>query len=235
MSRGALEVNLPNKTTTLSQTNGADDWRERVQGLVNRTTDHFFQNDTAAVEHACEQPSQITCTTDMKSFKGYLHRWLASAAQVAPFVHDQVTATLRSSAQAAVQACVDGEDNGQGVSAATCGFRWTTGGYDGDTGAGQQMNVLAALLTTLMEVDPQAAQGAAAPVTNSTGGTSAGDSDAGSDAADRSVTVLAPLTTKDKAAAGIITGGVCLSTALVVLWMCTNWFEGGLAKPPGFV
>lgn len=173
----------------------------------------------------------------MKSFKGYLHRWLASAAQVAPLVHDQIMTALRASTQAAVQACVDGQDNGHGVSRATCGFRWTTGGYDGDTGAGQQMNVLAALLTTLLHVDPQAgaAQGSTAPVTNSTGGTSIGNSDAGSDAADRSHTVLDPLTTRDHAVAGAVTGVVCLSTALVMLWMSTNWWEGGLAKPPGFV
>lgn len=170
----------------------------------------------------------------MKSFKGYLHRWLASAAQVAPLVHDQIMTALRASTQAAVQACVDGQDNGHGVSKATCGFRWSTGGYDGDTGAGQQMNVLAALLTSLLDVDPQAgaAQGSSVPVTNSTGGTSVGNSAAGSGGGRAA---LGPLTTKDRAGAGAVTGVVCLCTALAMLWMGTNWFEGGLAKPPGFV
>lgn len=203
---------------------------------MNRTTTYFFPNGTAAVENACEQASQLTCTTDMKSFKGYLHRWLASAAQVAPFARTAIMTTLRASTKAAVQSCVgDGNNNTNNNNNATCGFRWTTGGYDGDTGAGQQMNVLAALLTTLMDVDPQGAQGMAAPVTNSTGGTSVGNSNAGSDADDQAVTVLAPVTMRDKAAAGAVTGAVCLSTALVVLFMSTNWLEGGLAKPPGFV
>lgn len=164
----------------------------------------------------------------MKSFKGYLHRWLASAAQVAPFVHDQIMDALRGSTQAAIQSC-----NAQD---ATCGFRWTTGNYDGDTGAGQQMNVLAALLTTLIDVDPSlAAGGGAAPVTNSTGGTSVGDSNAGSDAADRATTVLEPVTTRDRAVAGAVTGMVCLSTAVVMLWMSGNWFEGGLGSSSGGV
>lgn len=214
-----------------SQTNGADDWRDRLQGLVNQTTTYFF-SDGAPVERACELTSQIDCTADMKSFKGYLHRWLASATQVAPFIHDQIMATLRESTQAAIQSCTDGVDNGNGVSTATCGFRWTTGDYDGDTGAGQQMNVLAALMTLLIDVDPQAA--AVAPVTNSTGGTSVGNNNAGTNSKD-SLTSLTPVTAKETAAASIITGVVCLSLTSTLLWMNTNWFEGGLSTPPGVV
>lgn len=45
-----------------------------------------------------------------------------------------------NSTAAAILSCMD-VDNGNGVSHATCGFRWTAGGDDGNMGAGQQMNV----------------------------------------------------------------------------------------------
>lgn len=202
---------------------------------MNQTIFHFFPDDAAAVELACEQPTTITCTTDMKSFKGYLHRWLASAAQVAPIVRAPLQAALQRSTAAAVTACVDGEDNGHGVTTATCGFRWTTGGYDGDTGAGQQMNVLGALLTRLVDIDPQTAdaRGGAAPVTNSTGGTSVGSSHAGSDPDAAAAPERALVTSRDRAVAGAVTGMICVSTAVVMLWMSTHWWEKTGVLAPG--
>lgn len=157
----------------------------------------------------------------MKSFKGYLHRWLASAAQLAPFVSDQITATLKNSTVAAVQSCVDGVDNGHGVSRATCGFRWTTGEYDGDTGAGQQMNVLGALTSLLIDMEPQKVGG---PVTNSTGGTSQGNPDAGG--VPSFLKPASPPGIGDKAGAGALTAVLLISMVLTLAWMGSDWLEG---------
>ncbi|KAK7748754.1 hypothetical protein SLS53_000778 [Cytospora paraplurivora] len=201
-------------------TSGSDVWRERVQGLVNQTILIFFPNGTA-VERSCEAPTTIQCTTDMKSFKGYLHRWMASAAQVAPFISEQVVAILKNSTAAAIQSCVDGIDNGNGVSRATCGFRWTTGRYDGDTGAGQQMNVLAALTSLLLNIESEKVGG---PVTNLTGGTSQGNPDAGGVPGFLKPTPAPGL--GDKAGAGAATAILVICVVLTLAWMSSDRFEG---------
>ncbi|OAA66610.1 Glycoside hydrolase, family 76 [Niveomyces insectorum RCEF 264] len=83
-------------------------WRARVEGLLDRTLTFFFP-DGVAFEVACERPEHMSCTTDMLTYKGFLHRWLATATQLAPFAHDRVLATLRNSTRAAVAQCTGGD------------------------------------------------------------------------------------------------------------------------------
>ena len=140
-------------------------------------------------EIACEQ--HMTCTTDMLSFKGYVHRWMAMATQVAPFISGQVLGALQTSAAAGVATCTGG-GNGR-----TCGFGWTKKSFDGSVGAGQEMNVLGALSALLIG-------SAGAPFTNLTGGTSLGNPNAGADA-DSFNGHQTPVTTGDRAGAGFLT------------------------------
>lgn len=185
------------------KTNGAPEWEARINGLLSRSLELFFPNGTA-FEPSCEV-EHGRCNTDMKSFKGYLHRWLASTTQLAPFTQDLITPILKTSAQAAVKQCTGGE-NGR-----MCGFHWTTGVFDGETGAGQQMNVLGAL-SSLLAVD-----GGGVPLTNSTGGTSVGDPDAGSD--DLVETEFTKVTMGDKAGAGILTTLLIASVVGTLGWI----------------
>ena len=159
----------------------------------------------------------------MLSFKGYLHRWLASTAQVAPFTYSSIMPALKKSTAAAVKSC-SGQPTGH-----TCGFRWTTGSYDGNTGAGQQMNALAALTSVLLD-QLQISD----PVTNSTGGTSKGDSSAGGEPTD--FKTFGAITTADKAGAGIITTMLIVGVISGVLWISRGWSEASYApvkKPIG--
>lgn len=133
----------------------------------------------------------MTCTTDMLSFKGYLHRWLATTSQLCPFVHDKIITLLKHSTEAAVAQCTGGS------SGRACGFRWSSGAFDGSVGAGQTMNVLAAVSSLLIDE-------AAAPLTNDTGGTSTGDVNAGSHS-DSFKKELREVTAGDKAGASILT------------------------------
>ncbi|KAH8901804.1 glycoside hydrolase family 76 protein [Coniochaeta sp. PMI_546] len=190
-------------------TNGSPVWAERVTGLTNRTLDFFFPNGVA-VEIDCELADTQQCTTDMLSFKGYSHRFLAQTTQMAPIVHDTIMAVLRTSAQAAVKSC-----NADG----TCGFRWTTGSYDGNTGAGQEMNALGALLSIL--VDDHAVT---RPFTNTTGGTSQGNPDAGSDP--DVFQAASPVTQGDRAGASILTVLVLVAMATMMVWMSSAGTEG---------
>jgi mannan endo-1,6-alpha-mannosidase len=166
----------------------ADTWKEKIDLLLPRTLEFFFPDGTA-VEPACEFGG--TCTTDMLSFKGFLHRWLQSTAYLASYTSEQITPILKTSAQSAVNQCTGGT-NGR-----MCGFKWSSGSYDGTTGACQQMSVLASLISLL----PTPGTGI---LTNTTGGTSKGDPNAGSDL-DSHFTALADITTADRAGAGILT------------------------------
>lgn len=100
--------------------------------------------------------------------KGYAHRWLSSAAQVAPFLADKLLPALQTSAEAAAKQCVDNSDGGDGASQ-RCGFYWRNGTFvdpvetDGTSGAGEGLSVFSAV-TSLLVAD------ARAPVTAATGG-----------------------------------------------------------------
>ncbi|KAI1336506.1 glycoside hydrolase family 76 protein [Xylariaceae sp. FL0016] len=180
-------------------TNGSQAWEDRVNGLFQGIENVFFPNGTA-YEVACEAG---ICKTDMLSFKGFTHRWLAISTQLAPFLTERVMNLLQSSTQAAVNQCTGGSNGRQ------CGFHWTTGVFDGQLGAGQQMNVVGAL-SSLLIAD------AAAPLTNETGGTSVGDPDAGTDS---SPSKARPISTGDRAGASILTALFLGSSMAGMAWM----------------
>lgn len=182
--------------TTLSETEAAF-WEAEVRGLLEGTIRVFFP-DNIAHEPACEDVG--TCTSDMLSFKGFVARWMAQTTQLAPFTRDTVMPVLQTSAQAAASTCTGG-DSGR-----MCGFKWHQDDWDGTIFAGNQMNVLATL-TSLLVTQRETTQGGdgGAPVTNSTGGTSTGDAAAGYGDDRPWEEIKTPITTADKAGAGILT------------------------------
>ncbi|RYP11390.1 hypothetical protein DL764_000044 [Monosporascus ibericus] len=175
-------------------------WRERIDPLLNQTLNRFFP-DGIAYEPICEERQ---CSFDAVTFKGFIHRWLASAAQVAPFMRERVLRVLKTSAQAAANQCVGG-DNGR-----MCGFHWRSGEFDNFVAAGNQMNVLAALSSVL-------AFDAPIPLTNSTGGTSRGDPSAGQETPP--TIEWRTITTGDKVGAGMLTMAVIVGGLGTMGWM----------------
>lgn len=174
-------------------TNGSDIWKERVDKLTESIQREFFPKDIA-YELPCE--GHRGCTADMLSFKGYVHRWLSVVPKIVPYTADKIYPLLRKSTEAAVKQCVGGATGRQ------CGFYWESGQFsdpaaDKTSGAGEAMNVLAAVSSLLYpDVDP--------PATNLTGGTSKGDYNAGSGSTG-GVEPLKPITTGDRAGASILT------------------------------
>ncbi|KZL81549.1 glycoside hydrolase family 76 [Colletotrichum incanum] len=138
-----------------NSTNGSDIWRERIEKLSDSLLTTFFPNGTA-YEIACEG-QKGACPQDALWYKGYIHRWLSSAAQLAPFIADKVLPVLKSSAEAAVKQCA-AEKAGL---ANQCGFYWKDGVFsnpqttDNTTGAGEAVSVLAAV-SNLLIVDAKA-------------------------------------------------------------------------------
>jgi mannan endo-1,6-alpha-mannosidase len=186
-------------------TEGSDVWKDRTERMVNRCLDTFFP-DGIAYEPSCE-PYDHQCTTDMLSFKGYVARWLAISTQVAPFLRDTVLPVLRTSAEAAIKQCTGGETG------RACGFRWSEGKYDDvyGTGAGQQMNVLGAVVSLLIN-------GTSAQVTEQSGGTSKGDNNAGSNS-DDFLGNLKPVTAGDQVGASFLTLLVLVAAIGTFGWM----------------
>ncbi|KAK4076886.1 CAZyme family GH76 [Purpureocillium lilacinum] len=190
-------------------TKGEEKWKTRVDKLIESTFKIFFPKDIA-YEAPCEG-RKGACSPDMLSFKGYVHRWLSVVTQLAPYTRDKILPTLRKSAEAAVKQCTGGE------SGRACGFYWSGGSYvdpavDKTTGAGEAMNVLAAVSALLIEE-------AKPPVTNSTGGISNGNPNAGGGGADNGEKPLKPITAADRAGAGILTFLLIGGSLGTFVWM----------------
>lgn len=145
------------------------------------------------VETACETGN--TCNIDQRTFKAYLARWMAAAIKVAPWTADLMAPYLEASREAAALAC---NDKGDGT--AECSLRWTMNGFDGSssTGLGENMAALEMIGTALVDE-------VAGPVTNSTGGTSQGDPDAGLASPFTPTEDVEPVDTADRVGAAIIT------------------------------
>ncbi|GAP91324.1 putative glycoside hydrolase family 76 protein [Rosellinia necatrix] len=192
----AAMVEYSNKA---GEANNAARWHERVDGLLNSTEAIFFfgkDTDTKImIEIACEQVN--LCDVDQQSFKAYLSRWMAATTKWAPWTFSRVKTLLRNSAVAAVKQCTGG-DNGR-----MCGLKWAnnSGAWDGTMGVGQQMAAMEVVLANMIE---QAAE----PLTDGTGGTSAGDPSAGGSDDGRVDPVgwhYGPIRNGDRVGAGFVT------------------------------
>jgi mannan endo-1,6-alpha-mannosidase len=173
--------------------------------LLNSTFNTFFPDDIA-YEVACEP--KLTCTTDMYSFKAYLTRWLAATTFVAPFTRDLIMPKLAASAAAAALQC-SGGTNGR-----TCGLSWSKGAdWDGTSGVGQQMAAMSVIFVNLLPL-----QTIGAPLTNATGGTSVGNSNAGSQSV-ANPAAIKPATEGDRVGAGILTTLVLVGATGMFGWM----------------
>lgn len=160
----------------------------------------------------------------MKSFKGFVLRWMVNAAQLCPWTKERILSAIRTSAEAAVETCTGGE-NGR-----MCGMRWETREHDGYTGLGQETSVLSALMTLLVESDaagdshPDEHGLLPPPVTLSTGGTSQGDPHAGESRRTSKPMAFKPIEQKDVIGAAILTCLLISGGLAMCVFMC--WDAG---------
>lgn len=120
-------------------------WQTRSQHILEGALALFFpqslENAPGAnlggnvmTEFQCE-PDNL-CNNDQSSFKAYLSRWMAVTALLVPSLHDTIMPKLATSAQAAMNQCIGG-DNGR-----MCGRQWFSSTWDGTKGVGQQVRHL---------------------------------------------------------------------------------------------
>ncbi|EQB47308.1 glycosyl hydrolase family 76 [Colletotrichum gloeosporioides Cg-14] len=125
----------------MANATGQSLWHDRAVKMLD-TSKHFFgpfENSTNIMyEPACETVG--TCNTDMKTFKGYLSRFMYKSAQDLPELKPEVLKLMTPTTQAAANACTA---NDTGV---VCGQKWYVGGNDQSVGLGQMMSALEALV-----------------------------------------------------------------------------------------
>lgn len=164
------------------------------------------------VEVACELNGK--CDVDQRSFKAYLSRWMGYTAIVAPFTRDTIYPLLQKSAQAAAAQCIHGTVNGPDP--VGCNIRWSPrpdldAQFGIEPDVGQQMAGMEVIQNLLLT-------SVAGPVTESTGGLSKSDPEAGANAP-KSPIVFGSVTTGDKAGASILTMVVVVSILVGAWWM----------------
>ncbi|KAI2623991.1 glycoside hydrolase family 76 protein [Hypomontagnella submonticulosa] len=132
--------------------NGSSTWESRVHGLVNATQSTFFGPEPNAAgvmyEQKCERAS--ACNVDQTSFKASLSRWLGKTAVLVPSLKSTIMPLLEATALGAASSC-SGHDN------STCGFKWYTGSFDGQSDLGVELSALEAIQSLLVLSAPKLA------------------------------------------------------------------------------
>ena len=165
-----------------------------MEGLLKTTYANFFPaqyGGNIVTDFSCEIPKN--CDGNQVLFKGFLTSWFAFIIAFFPDQKDTILPKLQGSAVGAAKQCSGGDDGKH------CGERWYQSTWDGTSGIGQQIAAVSVFSANLITQKSQA------PLTSNTGGTSQGDPNAGADP-NKSPVDLKPITTGDRAGAGILTG-----------------------------
>ncbi|KAJ5256647.1 Mannan endo-1-6-alpha-mannosidase DCW1 [Penicillium angulare] len=183
-------------------TNGSTVWLEAVNGLLNKTFDHFLTDDILE-EKLCE-PS-ASCNDNEILFKGLVSSWLSFTALLVPSTYDTILPVLQTSAQAAAKSCTGLNNN-------TCGVTWYKSEYDGLIGMEEQISATNIFVANMIAFDRSA------PVTSTTGGNSTSNPTAGENDTSASTSTDSAITTGDRAGAGILTAIFVAGWVAIMGW-----------------
>ncbi|KAJ5378225.1 Mannan endo-1-6-alpha-mannosidase DCW1 [Penicillium cataractarum] len=173
-------------------TNGSSEWLSAVNGLMNKTFDHFFPTSNGGIfeEVVCE-PSE-SCNDNEILFKGLVSSWLSFTALLVPSTYSTILPYLQTSAKAAALSCTGHNNN-------TCGVRWYKSEYDGWIGMEEQISATNIFVANMIQFNTSG------PVTATTGGNSTSNPTQGENDTSSSTTQQSKITTGDRAGAGILT------------------------------
>ncbi|KAJ5577471.1 uncharacterized protein N7459_006435 [Penicillium hispanicum] len=189
-----------------NMTNGSSTWLAAVNGLLNKTFEHFTPtSDGGSIlkEVTCE-PTEV-CNDNEILFKGLVSSWLAFTALLVPSTFDTILPKLQGSAEAAAKSCT-GHDNN------TCGVRWYQSDYDGWIGMEEEISATNVFVANLINFNHSS------PVTSTTGGNSTSDPSAGTGDS-TGETKTSTITTADRAGAGIVTVVFVLGWLAMTAWL----------------
>lgn len=149
---------------------------------------------------------QENCNNNDVLFKGLLSTWLGYTALIVPSTYDTIMPKLQSSAQGAAASCA-GPNN-------DCGVRWYQSQWDGKIGMEEEISVSNVLSVNLIPFENRVLK---APLTSFTGGNSSSNPNAGMN--HPTGMQQAPITTGDKAGAGILTALFVGGWIALISWM----------------
>ena len=150
---------------------------------------------------------------------------MAATTQLAPWTGPKLWPKIKASAEAAAQQCsgtatpTDGK-LGMGKKGSICGMKWIDKAkWDGSHGPGEAMAAMNIISANLInpELYPGGKGMPKPPLTRKTGGISKGDPAAGGD--HDTPTTLKPITTADRAGAGIITFILAVTILGGAVWL----------------
>lgn len=168
-------------------------WLRALNGLIDRLFKTFFIHNNVIEDVTCE-PREI-CNNNEILFKGLVVSWLSYTTLLVPSTAGKIMPMLESSAKACAASCTGNGNN-------TCGVRWYQSKWDGWTGMEEQISASQMFSAMLVKYAKGKDVG---PVTENTGGTSNGNVNAGMGDGSGQENTLPPITTGDKAGAGILT------------------------------
>ncbi len=184
------------------------EWKKVVDGLLGKILTDFFPQKMGGgkifSEYLCE-PSGL-CNYNEILFKGVVSHWLTLVALIVPETYDKIFPKLQTSAQAAAQSCSGSGNN-------TCGIKWYTEKWDGTIGMEQQIiatDILGSVLVSEKRTPP---------LNTNTGGDSKSNPNAGTDDENSNPAELKPVTTGDRAGAGILTVLFVGAWGAMIAWM----------------
>ncbi|KAL2867764.1 glycoside hydrolase family 76 protein [Aspergillus lucknowensis] len=192
-------------------------WKTAVDGLLGRILGTFFPKEMGGgeimAEYLCE-PKEL-CNYNEILFKGIVASWMAFVSLIVPETYGQIFPKLQTSAQAAAQSC-------SGMNNNTCGVRWYQSKWDGWVGMEEQIIATDILASVLVSEEKKG------PLSSTTGGNSAsnpaaglGDDNGGPNGSPK------PITTADRAGAGILTVLFVAAWGGMVSWMVLGERGGG--------
>ncbi|KAJ5323110.1 hypothetical protein N7452_011399 [Penicillium brevicompactum] len=168
-------------------------WLDITNNLMDALFATFFLPQYGGViSDRCEPSGQCDEDANRPIFKGLTVSWLADIALIIPSLKEKILPKLQVSAEGAAKACTG---NGQNL----CGNRWWGGKYDGQNSMENAMSgsqMMSAIMVKFLDSSSK-------PVSTATGGNSSSDPNAGTEEASKS-SQLPPVTTADKAGAGIL-------------------------------
>ena len=156
-------------------------------------TTFFIPEYGGVISYPCEASGQCYKDANWPLFKGLTVSWLADIALIIPSLKEKILPKLQVSAEGAAKSCTG---NGQNL----CGNRWWYGRYDGQNSmenaiSGSQM--MSAIMLKFLDSSSK-------PVSTATGGNGTSDPSAGTGQSSGPAR-LPPITTADRAGAGILT------------------------------
>lgn len=150
----------------------------------------------------------MTCDRNQDCFKGFLSAWLAFMSTIVPYTEPEIMPKLQGSAVAAAKQCSGGANQ------TLCGRRWYQPTFDGTSSLEEQMSATSIFSSNLVLYKNDGG-----PLTLTTGGNSKSNPSAGTGSGDVNPFAQKPITTADRAGAGILTAVFLVSWATTLAWM----------------